>query len=316
MTTHPEQDVIDQPETAIVQPPGTELATVGEPETAVVRREHAPRELEVYNCLHAARDWPQLLTLADGIHRSRMAPSTLKSVEAIAVVLVAGNELGMGPMEALQNLHAINNRIGMDATKMRARVYERIPGADIEVVECTVERCTLVGTRPGKTPVEVVYTIKDAQTAKLTGKDNWKNHPADMLMARATSRLVRRQFPDALGGAMYTPEELESIEPPPNPRPDQDPAAPHARTRGQRAAAPSMKQLSKQTILRWWPHAQAAWPGETNEQLVERFKAYVSAVVCYEFAGAQDWTPEIHGLVNAALDASDDPRPPEPDGAE
>jgi len=311
----PEQPEVIEADAVDAEPPGTELAT--RDETApVVRREHAERELEVYNSLHAARDWPQLMSLADGIFRSRMAPSTLRSVEAVAVIMIAGNELGMGPMEALQNLHAINNRIGMDATKMRARVYERIPGADIEVVEATPARCTLIGTRPGKTPVEVTYTIQDAQTAGLAGKDNYKNHPADMLMARATSRLVRRQFPDALGGAMYTPDELESIGPPPNPQPDQDPSAPTARTRGQRAAAPAMKQVAQDAAGRWWPLAKAQWPDEDDKALVGRFRAYTDASVGYEVGGPTAWTPEIAAAVNAALDASDDPRPPEPDGAE
>ena len=44
----------------------------------------------------------------------------------------------------------------------------------------------------------------------LLGKDVWKKYPADMLVARATSRLARLVFPDTTIG--YTPEELQRVD--------------------------------------------------------------------------------------------------------
>ena len=52
-------------------------------------------------------------------------------------------------------------------------------------------------------------TMEDAKRAGLLGKTSWQRYPEDMLFARALSRGARRFCPDALGGAIYTPEELE-----------------------------------------------------------------------------------------------------------
>ena len=48
-----------------------------------------------------------------------------------------------------------------------------------------------------------------AQAAGLTGKDNWKKYPSDMLFARAISRGARRFAPGIFGGSpVYTPDEM------------------------------------------------------------------------------------------------------------
>jgi hypothetical protein len=53
------------------------------------------------------------------------------------------------------------------------------------------------------------FTIEEAKTAGLTGKDNWKKYPSDMLFARAISRGAKRFAPGIFGGApVYTPDEL------------------------------------------------------------------------------------------------------------
>jgi hypothetical protein len=51
--------------------------------------------------------------------------------------------------------------------------------------------------------------MKEAQAAGLTGKDNWKKYPSDMLFARAISRGARRFAPGIFGGSpVYTPDEM------------------------------------------------------------------------------------------------------------
>jgi len=52
------------------------------------------------------------------------------------------------------------------------------------------------------------FTIEEAKTAGLAGKDNWKGYPSDMLFARALTRAQRRYAPDIWGGSVYTPEEV------------------------------------------------------------------------------------------------------------
>jgi hypothetical protein len=55
--------------------------------------------------------------------------------------------------------------------------------------------------------------MQDAQAAGLTGKDNWRKFPRNMLFARALSNGVRWYAPDIFNGAtVYTPDELGAAE--------------------------------------------------------------------------------------------------------
>jgi hypothetical protein len=76
-------------------------------------------------------------------------------------------------------------------------------------VKSTSELATFRTQRIGDDePVEVTFTIQDAQRASLVkDKSGWAKYPADMLVARATARLARLVYPDVCFG-LYTPEEL------------------------------------------------------------------------------------------------------------
>lgn len=55
---------------------------------------------------------------------------------------------------------------------------------------------------------ESVWTIEMAQTAGLTKKNNWKNYPREMLVARAKASVIRLGASETTLGAPYTPDEL------------------------------------------------------------------------------------------------------------
>lgn len=79
------------------------------------------------------------------------------------------------------------------------------------VVNCTDTVATFETKRKGHPEaVKLSYTIEQAQRAALTGKDNWKKYPADMLAARCISRLAKRVYPDITQGC-YVPDEEDEI---------------------------------------------------------------------------------------------------------
>jgi hypothetical protein len=68
-----------------------------------------------------------------------------------------------------------------------------------------------VKLRRGSGPVlETRYSVKQAKSANLMGKQNWKSDPEHMLVTRALSRGLRRHFADICLGA-YTVEEADEI---------------------------------------------------------------------------------------------------------
>ena len=174
--------------------------------------------------------WLDCLETAAGLYKSGLMPQSLRTPEAVAAVVLTGLELGMGAMEAVRSLYVVNQRVGMYAECMRARIYRA--GGSITVEEHDDTHCILTGHRPGHPDATVSFGAEDARKAGLAG-GNYGKYPKDMYLARATSRLARLLFPDVFGGTAYTPEELV---PDPNPQPAALPDAPKVPTRAQRLA--------------------------------------------------------------------------------
>lgn len=123
---------------------------------------------------------------------------------AVAAAILAGREMGIGPMTALQNIHVIRGKPGQSAQLMRSLVLAA--GHSIRTVEANDTRCVVEGRRAGEDEWEKVsFTADQARKAKI----DLGQYPEDKLFARATSRLCRRKFADCLAGMAYSIEELQ-----------------------------------------------------------------------------------------------------------
>jgi len=130
----------------------------------------------------------------------------------ITAAWLAGDEVGLRPMQALQSIDIIEGRPALNAMAQRALV--QAAGHEIWVEEQTVRSgsdmtVTVKGRRRGSShEEEATWTLARARRAGLLEKDNWQNHPLDMLTARATSRVCRLIASDVLLGLGYSAEEL------------------------------------------------------------------------------------------------------------
>lgn len=150
--------------------------------------------------------------LANRVHQTPFVPRAMQGKpEHVLACVLYGQELGLGPMQALNSIHVIEGRAAASPELMRALVAKA--GHRIDVTENTNEVCVMKGTR-NDTGAEatVRWSLDDAKNANLTGKDNWKKYPRAMLAARATSELCRLLFPDVIAGLSYTAEEVESFD--------------------------------------------------------------------------------------------------------
>jgi len=256
---------------------------------------------QVSSVAQIAGNWPALMCLADGLWASRLAPTSLKNSQAIAAVILKGDELGIPPMTAIQELHVIEGKVGMSAELMRALILRKIPGAAIEVVESTDTACTLRGKRPGQKPMDVSFTINDAAMQKLAGKDNWKKEPSDMLFARATSRLKRRYFPDACIG-VYTTEEVMSTLPDAGEAPDIDPEAPNVPGRAERGSNVSAVYSAEFQKL------VALYVEKIEGATKEKFAAWAMETLGTDedLSKAEPWTTEMIDKLTISLTEGDD----------
>lgn len=146
--------------------------------------------------------------VAKHLAQTAFVPDAMNGKPAdIAAAMMRGLELGIDPLDALSSLYVIKGRVGFSAEFMRRRVLEA--GHEIIFDEQTDERCKVRGRRKGSQEwTTVVFTKQQAQTA---GVQNMLKFPADMLVARATSRLCRRVFPDVLSGAQIVEDIVDGV---------------------------------------------------------------------------------------------------------
>lgn len=130
-----------------------------------------------------------------------------------AVKVMAGQELGFGPIASMTGVHIIQGAPSVGANLMAALV-KRSPKYRYVITDHTDERCEIafyerIADEWLECGPPSVFTMADAQKAKVAEKDNWKKFPRNMLFARAMSNGVTFYCADLTGGApLYTPEEL------------------------------------------------------------------------------------------------------------
>jgi len=153
------------------------------------------------------------------IATSGMAPKGMQSPEALAVAIQMGLEVGMMPMQAVQNIAVINGRpsIWGDAALALVRGsglledfrewFTGTEGADNWTAHCLAHR------RGDKEGITETFSLGDAKRAKLVPADPatpWAKYPQRMLKMRARSWALRDNFTDVLKG-LQTREEAGDI---------------------------------------------------------------------------------------------------------
>jgi len=174
----------------------TALATVGE-----------QRALTPYY-LPTERDMKDTMALATTLMTTRGAaiPEALDTPAKVAAVVLAGRELGFDPMTSLRRLYIVDGQTQLDAQGITAKIQEA--GGDL-IFHCDCETCADVElVYPGRSNKRVKYTLALAVKAGTTGgtrkdgskwtKPAWRNHPADMLVWRAITRLGKRGAADVI----------------------------------------------------------------------------------------------------------------------
>lgn len=175
--------------------------------------------------------------LAEFIASTEFVPKAYRDQPAaVAAAILAGREMGIGPMTALQHLYVVEGRPAMSAQLMRALVMSA--GHTLRVVESTSARCVVTGRRRGETADRepVVWSGEEVRRAGLANRPTWQRYPRQMLLARATAELCRVVFPDVLGGMSYAVEEAADM--PDDDGADATPAPPPRTVRRKPVAAP------------------------------------------------------------------------------
>ncbi|MDR7496812.1 MAG: hypothetical protein QN174_07635 [Armatimonadota bacterium] len=149
-----------------------------------------------------------IVTLGGILVRSGYFADTRAVSQAIVKVL-RGQELGIGPVTAMSEIHVIDGKPSMSATLMAALV--RRAGYDYRV-KLDEGSCEITFYRNGQEIGRSIFTEDDARTAGLLTdpkRPSWQRYRRNMLFARAMSNGARWYCPEIFGGSAYSTEELE-----------------------------------------------------------------------------------------------------------
>ena len=203
------------------------------------------------------QSFDQLMQFANMAAKSQLVPKDyIGKPENVMLAVQMGSEIGLAPMQALQNIAVINGRPAVWGDAMLALckaspvcddVVERVDGEGANM------KAVCVATRSGKEPVTVSFSMADAKLAGLSGKQGpWTQYPKRMLQMRARGFALRDAFPDVLKG-LISAEEAQDI-------PDgQSQPAPRTETfKGTTIEAEPTAEAPKKPTVRGWLTALSA----------------------------------------------------------
>ena len=153
----------------------------------------------------------QALTFSQYLADSDLVPKDFKGKPGNCLIAMQwGSELGLKPLQSLQNLAVINGRPALwgdavIALVMASPVCEYVTEDDDgETAFCRVKR-------KGAPEQVRSFSMDDARKAGLAGKQGpWTQYPKRMRQMRARAFALRDVFPDVLRG-MPIAEELQDI---------------------------------------------------------------------------------------------------------
>lgn len=142
------------------------------------------------------KDLETLRAMAAVAVRSGKYNATDYNEATILNIFMTARALGVDPMLALNGgFNIIKGKINMGAHFMSA--LARRAGHSIKVVEMTAEKCVIIAKRKdNEDSIKYEMTMDEARAAGLTGKDNWRNNPKQMLYCGAIRNVFRILFSD------------------------------------------------------------------------------------------------------------------------
>jgi hypothetical protein len=156
----------------------------------------------------------EAMEMAHMLSGSQMVPKCYQNKpQDTLVAMMMGSELGLNPIQALQNIAVINGKPAIygDALLALVQNHPKFGGHEESFDEPTMTATCTVWRKGEQKSHSVRFSQADAQQAGLWGKTGpWTQYPKRMLMWRARGYALRDKFADALGG-LITAEEAQDI---------------------------------------------------------------------------------------------------------
>lgn len=162
---------------------------------------------EIVKSQNVLQSFDDVERAARAMSASGFFPDSKQAAQAVVKVL-AGRELGFGAFASMTGVSVIQGKPVVGAN-LTAAAIKQTGKYNYRVFEHTDQVCRIKFYEGGQEVGVSSFTMEDAKAAGLTGKDNWKKYPRNMLFARAISNGQKWYAPDVYNGVtVYTPDEL------------------------------------------------------------------------------------------------------------
>jgi hypothetical protein len=127
----------------------------------------------------------------------------------VLTVMKMGQELGISPLEALNEIYIVNGKPASSGKLLAALIWRagHIIICNPSAVGASVRTWRKINGQYHEMPV-VTFTLEDAERAHLMDKDTYKQYPHAMMAWRAITLAARLHFPDVVSSIGYVPEEV------------------------------------------------------------------------------------------------------------
>ncbi len=147
----------------------------------------------------------ETMELGTLLAKSGFFADTKEAAQAVVKVL-AGRELGFGPMASMTGIYIVKGKVSLSANLIAAAI-KRSGHYNYKVRKLDNDGCSLEFFEFNESLGMSSFSSLDATKAGLTD-GNWKTFPRNMCFARAMSNGAKWYCADIFGGPLYTPDEL------------------------------------------------------------------------------------------------------------
>ncbi|MFW6342488.1 MAG: hypothetical protein ACOC00_05660 [Halothiobacillaceae bacterium] len=214
--------------------------------------------------------------MAEMLAKSQMVPKSYQAKpQDTLVAMMMGSELGLNPIQALQNIAVINGKPSIygDALIALVQAHPAFGGIQETFDEQSMTATCHVRRKRGEWHAQT-FSKADAEKAGLWGKPGpWQQYPKRMLQMRARGFALRDTFADALAG-LITAEEAEDMpadDRPSPPRGESRPTYPDDEFRANFATWQGYVEAGKTTVERLINKIQTK--GELSDDQISQLRA-------------------------------------------
>ena len=167
------------------------------------------KQNKIENALEILRE---PMALGEVFAESGIFKDTKTAAQAVVKIL-AGKEMGLSPIESMNNLFIVNDKIGVTTGVIASRI-KKSGKYDFQVKVLNEKECAIEFSLLGEKPLVLglsTFTFADCAKAGLANKDVWKNYPRNMMFNRALSNGAKWFCADII--SYSSAEELQDIAP-------------------------------------------------------------------------------------------------------